>query len=169
MDTDYFSDSSDTPSVLVNAELLKTVRRNLVYSLKELLQFAVIPSGSTGKESSSVISPFNCFSGRSARLKRNSAAMAAAHIWQLFLAYYEIKHGNDYVHTPARKLTDAFRLDSFGGSGTGLSASSTNVSSGGGSTPGGGSRNSRHVNIAHFFGQIDIEVLRIVIKFFFES
>ena len=143
MDTDYFSDSSDTPSVLVNADLVKTVRRNLVYCLKELLQFAVVPSG--GKESSSAVSPFNCFSGRSARLKRSSAALAAAHIWQLFLAYYEIKHGNDYVHTPARKLTDAFKLDNFGTDGRGNISASSNCVVGGGGSTGTGSNSSSNI------------------------
>ena len=99
----------------MNADLVKAVRRNLVHCLKELLQFSVIPTND--KEilgrNSGIVSPFNCFSGRSAKLRKTSSALAAAHIWQLFLSYYEIKNGNDYVHTPARKLNDAFRLDTF--------------------------------------------------------
>ena len=114
--------------MLVNAELVKSVRRNLVICLKDLLQFSSIPTSDnelSGK--AGAVSPFNCFSGRSARLRKTSSAVAAAHIWQLFLSYYEIKNGNDYVHTPARKLNDAFRLDTFSpaaSSSTAMSSSS---------------------------------------------
>jgi hypothetical protein len=37
------------------------------------------------------------------------------HAWELILKYYELKNGERYNSTPARKLSQSFNLDIIGG------------------------------------------------------
>jgi hypothetical protein len=37
------------------------------------------------------------------------------HAWELVLKYYELKNGERYNSTPARKLSQSFNLDIVGG------------------------------------------------------
>jgi len=37
------------------------------------------------------------------------------HAWELILKYYELKNGDRYNSTPARKLSQSFNLDIVGG------------------------------------------------------
>ena len=37
------------------------------------------------------------------------------HAWELILKYYELKNGERYNSTPARKLSQSFNLDIVGG------------------------------------------------------
>lgn len=94
----------DSPIIQCNKELALAVRKELAPSLRDLLQHGLVEIG----QSSSLIS-FGCFSSRA---KSRTQMM---HAWDLFLKYYEMKHGREYNDSPARKLSQSFHLDIVGG------------------------------------------------------
>lgn len=103
-ESDYTSDSEDSPTVLCNQELTTVVRKELAMALKDLLQHGLMEVG----QSTSLV-PFGCFPSRS----RQPTKMM--HAWDLFRKYYEMKHGKEYNESPARKLSRSFDLNIVGG------------------------------------------------------
>jgi len=108
LDSDYTSDSEDAPVIQCNQALVSAVRKDLAMALRDLLQHGLMEVG----QSSSLI-PFGCFPNRRRREEKTETKMM--HAWDIFLKYYDMKHGKEYNETPARKLSDAFSLEMVGG------------------------------------------------------
>lgn len=104
VDSDYTSDSEDTPVVLCNEKLTTAVRKDLASALRDLIQHGLMQLG----QSSSLV-PLGCLSLRSTN------APSLLHAWDLVLRYYEIKNGDQFNASPARKLSESFNLDVIGG------------------------------------------------------
>ena len=59
-------------------------------------------------QSASVVPFIGCFA-------QMNASGKSMHAWELILKYYELKNGERYNSTPARKLSQSFNLDIIGG------------------------------------------------------
>lgn len=103
-DSDYTSDCEDTPVVLCNVKLTAAVRKQLAVSIRDLMQHGLMPVG----QSASVVPFIGCFA-------QMNASGKGMHAWELILKYYELKNGDRYNSTPARKLSQSFNLDIVGG------------------------------------------------------
>ncbi|XP_054161353.1 RUN domain-containing protein 1-like [Oppia nitens] len=112
-DSDYTSDSDETPTNLLCTEkLISTVRKDLATALRDLLQHGL--SGNTGDDFVSDVSAtsllsWGCFSTRSHLVPRQM------HAWDVLLKYYELKNGLKYNSCPARRLSQSFNLEIVGG------------------------------------------------------
>ncbi|KAF4526334.1 hypothetical protein B566_EDAN012261 [Ephemera danica] len=106
-DSDYTSDTEDAPVVLCNEELTTAVRKELAPSLRDLLQHGLMPVG----QSLSLVPFMGCFPQRSA-----AASGKMMHAWEMVLKYYELKNGDLYNSTPARKLSQSFGIEVQGNS-----------------------------------------------------
>ncbi|EEC00804.1 conserved hypothetical protein, partial [Ixodes scapularis] len=84
--------------------LTTAVRKDLASALRDLIQHGLMQVG----QSSSLV-PLGCLSLRSAN------APSLLHAWDLVLRYYEIKNGDQFNASPARKLSESFNLDVIGG------------------------------------------------------
>ncbi|XP_049953896.1 RUN domain-containing protein 1 [Schistocerca serialis cubense] len=105
VDADYMSDSDHDSALLCNAALTSAVRKKLAVSVKDLLQHGLMPIG----QSVSVVPFIACFP-QTSEIEREEM-----HAWELILKYYELKNGEKYNSTPARKLSQSFNLDIVGG------------------------------------------------------
>ncbi|KAH8388697.1 hypothetical protein KR200_003276 [Drosophila serrata] len=103
----------------IGRELTTVVRKNFARTLQQLIQHGLrIPAESAA---SSLMVPFmRCLHpGPPAAVipaasSGDSQFMGlgrAMHAWELVLAYYRLKHGDEYNNTPARKLSQSFQLD----------------------------------------------------------
>ena len=45
----------------------------------------------------------------------SASRLHSMHAWELILRYYEMKNGESYNSTPARKLSQSFNLELVGG------------------------------------------------------
>lgn len=108
VDSDYTSDSEDAPVIQCNQALVSAVRKDLAMALRDLMQHGLMEVG----QSTSLL-PFGCFPNRRRREETTQTKMM--HAWDIFLKYYDMKHGKEYNETPARKLSDAFSLEMVGG------------------------------------------------------
>ncbi|XP_064477264.1 RUN domain-containing protein 1-like [Ornithodoros turicata] len=104
VDSDYTSDSEDSPIVLCNEKLTTAVRKDLAAALRDLIQHGLMQVG----QSTSIV-PLGCF------VLRSASVPSLLHAWDLILKYYEIKNGIQYNASPARKLSESFNLDLAGG------------------------------------------------------
>ncbi|XP_021004482.2 RUN domain-containing protein 1 [Parasteatoda tepidariorum] len=102
-DSDYTSDSEDTPVVQCNEKLTTAVRKDLASAIRDLMQHGLMPIG----QSTSIV-PFGCFAVQPSVPKM-------MHAWDLILKYYELKNGYQYNASPARKLCQSFNLEIVGG------------------------------------------------------
>ncbi|XP_016986477.1 RUN domain-containing protein 1 [Drosophila rhopaloa] len=101
----------------IGRELTTVVRKNFARTLQQLIQHGLrIPAESAA---SSLMVPFmRCLhpgppviptaGGGDSQFLGLGRAM---HAWELVLAYYRLKHGEEYNNTPARKLSQSFQLD----------------------------------------------------------
>lgn len=101
----------------IGRELTTVVRKNFARTLQQLIQHGLrIPAESAA---SSLMVPFmRCLHpgppvvppavGGDSQFLGLGRAM---HAWELVLAYYRLKHGEEYNNTPARKLSQSFQLD----------------------------------------------------------
>ncbi|CAL8114914.1 unnamed protein product [Orchesella dallaii] len=103
-DSDYTSDCEDAPSILCNQALTSAVRKDLAASLANLLEHGLMHVG----QSQSLVPFVSCFPSRS------SAGSGFLSAWDLVLKYYEIKNGEKYNATPARRLSQSFGLEIVG-------------------------------------------------------
>nr|CAD7595321.1 unnamed protein product [Timema genevievae] len=103
--SDYTSDSEDAPIILCNAKLASAVRKQLTPSIRDLIQHGLMPIG----QSESIVPFVGCFT------HMNSAHEKTIHAWELILKYYEMKNGDRFNSTPARKLSLSFNLNIVGG------------------------------------------------------
>lgn len=104
-----------------NIELITIVRKHFAITLLKLIQHGLIGV----KETTSLV-PFigGCFNHHQKRLKPSSnfdndgsdesGVEQQMHAWELILEYYQIKNGERYNETPARKLSQSFNLELVG-------------------------------------------------------
>ncbi|KAH8273496.1 hypothetical protein KR018_008221, partial [Drosophila ironensis] len=108
----------------IGRELTTVVRKNFARTLQQLIQHGLrIPAESAA---SSLMVPFmRCLhpaAPAAAARSNGSLGLAigmgmgmglgrAMHAWELVLAYYQLKNGEEYNNTPARKLSQSFQLD----------------------------------------------------------
>lgn len=102
---DYSSDS-ESPSVYCNVQLTTAVRKYLATSIRDLMQHGATMAG----QNHSVVPFIGCFS------RRHSFNEAKIHAWEIIIEYYNIKNGERFNSTPARKLSQSFNLDIAGAS-----------------------------------------------------
>ncbi|BFZ16011.1 hypothetical protein BsWGS_19049 [Bradybaena similaris] len=103
-DSEDYSSDSDENIPQSSPALTQSVRKDLAMAVRDLMEHGLMEIG----QSSSLV-PFGCFPSRSARVTQ------MLHAWDLFLKYYEMKHGREYNESPARKLSQSFHLDMVGG------------------------------------------------------
>ncbi|KAH9495176.1 RUN domain-containing protein 1 [Bulinus truncatus] len=103
-DSEDYSSGSDENVNQSSPALTQCVRKDLAMALRDLMQHGLMEIG----QSSSLV-PFGCFPSRSHQVTN------MLHAWDLFLKYYEMKHGREYNESPARKLSQSFHLDMIGG------------------------------------------------------
>ncbi|CAF0808345.1 unnamed protein product [Adineta ricciae] len=84
------------------------VRNELAPALCSLLEHGLYETSY-----STSLTIFGCFSSKLAN--NNSTSSETMHAWKLFLKYYELKHGDEFVNSPARRLSQTFSLDVVGG------------------------------------------------------
>ncbi|XP_034671184.1 RUN domain-containing protein 1 isoform X2 [Drosophila subobscura] len=101
----------------IGRELTTVVRKNFARTLQQLIQHGLrIPAESAA---SSLMVPFmRCLHPGTQRMAAPSAQESqflglgrGMHAWELILEYYQLKHGEEYNNTPARKLSLSFQLD----------------------------------------------------------
>lgn len=103
--SDYASESDDSPESTYNEQLTMTVRKDLAGALRDLLQH-----GLEGNSTRSLLpSMMGCFASRPGQHG------TMLHIWDLVLKYYFFKNGPQYNATPARKLSESFNLNIVNG------------------------------------------------------
>ncbi|CAF3038730.1 unnamed protein product [Rotaria socialis] len=110
----YDDDASDSDTdeyekkYTCSAATLSSIRQDLVPALRGLLEH-----GLNETSYSTSLCLWGCFSTRSTN--NQSGKNDTTHIWELFLKYYDMKHGNEFANSPARKLSQSFALDIVGG------------------------------------------------------
>lgn len=101
----------------IGRELTNVVRKNFARTLQQLIQHGLrLPAESAA---SSLMVPFmRCLQPGAQRVAAGAAAEMqflgigrSMHAWELILEYYNLKHGEEYNNTPARKLSQSFQLD----------------------------------------------------------
>ncbi|XP_016949401.1 RUN domain-containing protein 1 [Drosophila biarmipes] len=101
----------------IGRELTTVVRKNFARTLQQLIQHGLrIPAESAA---SSLMVPFmRCLHPAPPMVPPSAGGDSqflglgrAMHAWELILAYYRLKHGEEYNNTPARKLSQSFQLD----------------------------------------------------------
>ncbi|XP_075218419.1 RUN domain-containing protein 1-like isoform X2 [Lycorma delicatula] len=106
VDSDYMSDSEGATTVQCNGKLASAVRKRLAIGIQNLMQHGLMPVG----QSVSLVPFIACFP------QRSHSSNSTMHAWQLVLKFYELKNGEQFNSTPARKLSQSFNLDIVGGS-----------------------------------------------------
>ncbi|XP_038053423.1 RUN domain-containing protein 1-like isoform X2 [Patiria miniata] len=106
-DSDYTSDSSDSPVNRPLDDVTVAVRRELAPALRDLFEHGQFKHSSS---SDALITPITaCLATH-----RNTSSQKV-HAWDLFVKYYDIKKGKAFAMSPARKLSQAFDIDIVGG------------------------------------------------------
>lgn len=85
-------------------DLIRTVRKELACCLRDLMQHGLIEV----KRGTSLV-PFGCF------VVRSKESPNQMHVWELFLKYFDIKHGKEYTQSAANKLSQSFNLNIVSG------------------------------------------------------
>ncbi|XP_060859301.1 LOW QUALITY PROTEIN: RUN domain-containing protein 1 [Metopolophium dirhodum] len=102
VDSDYMSDSEGAIAAMeCNGKIALTVRNRLAPAIQHLIQHGLMVVG----QSTSVVPFVDCL-----HPKMNNSK-STMHAWELILKYYEIKNGDYFNSTPARKLSQSFNLD----------------------------------------------------------
>ncbi|XP_025417714.1 RUN domain-containing protein 1 isoform X2 [Sipha flava] len=102
IDSDYISDSESAIAAMeCNGKIAIVVRKRLAPAIQQLIQHGLMVVG----QSTSVVPFVDCL-----HPKLNSSK-STMHAWELILKYYEIKNGDYFNSTPARKLSQSFNLD----------------------------------------------------------
>lgn len=86
--------------------LLMAVRHDLAPALRALMEHGLYEA-----KYSNSLAVWGCFASRS----NYSTNLDEMHAWKLFLNYYEMKHGDEFANSPARKLSQSFALEVVGG------------------------------------------------------
>lgn len=102
-DSDYVSDTEN--SVQCTSKLATVVRKQLAVGIQNLMQHGLM-----NISNSLTIVPFAmCFR------PKESPSSCEMHVWELILKFYDLKNGDQFNSTPARKLSQSFNLDILGG------------------------------------------------------
>ncbi|UJR14993.1 hypothetical protein I4U23_001970 [Adineta vaga] len=86
--------------------IVLAVRQDLAPALRALMEHGLYETNY-----STTLAVWGCFATRANYASTNDTM----HIWKLFLKYYEMKRGNEFANSPARKLSESFALDVIGG------------------------------------------------------
>jgi len=111
-DDDDDDDSSSVPASDNEEEdydqngIVLAVRQDLAPALRALLEHGLYETNY-----STTLAVWGCFATKA----NYSAANDTMHAWKLFLKYYDMKRGNEFANSPARKLSESFSLDVIGG------------------------------------------------------
>ncbi|XP_052801154.1 RUN domain-containing protein 1-like [Mya arenaria] len=100
---DYNSESEESQE-MSSPLLTQTVRKDLAMAIRDLFQHGLVEMSQNR-----TLVPWGCLPSRSAAITREM------HAWDLLLKYYEMKHGQEYNQSPARKLSQSFHLEIVGG------------------------------------------------------
>ncbi|KAL7743579.1 hypothetical protein ACLKA6_013384 [Drosophila palustris] len=105
----------------IGRELTSVVRKNFARTLQQLIQHGLrIPAESAA---SSLMVPFmRCLQPGAQRVSVSGSGSGPnemqflgigrpMHAWELIIEYYNLKNGEEYNNTPARKLSQSFQLD----------------------------------------------------------
>ncbi|XP_052229540.1 RUN domain-containing protein 1-like isoform X3 [Dreissena polymorpha] len=103
-DKSEFNSDSEESHELSSALLTQLVRKDLAMALRDLIQHGLVEMS----QNRSIV-PWGCLPSRSADITREM------HAWDLLLKYYEMKNGQEYNQSPARKLSQSFHLEIVGG------------------------------------------------------
>ncbi|KAL1140179.1 hypothetical protein AAG570_000111 [Ranatra chinensis] len=103
-DSDYVSDS-ESAIQSSNGRLATVVRRQLAVALQNLMQHGLV----NPNHSLSVVPFVACFKHKA------PSDRSEVHAWEIVLRFYEMKNGEKFNSTPARKLSQSFNLDITGG------------------------------------------------------
>ncbi|XP_077978464.1 RUN domain-containing protein 1-like [Glandiceps talaboti] len=104
-ESDYTSDSEETPWTRPLDEVTIAVRKKLAPALRDLFQHGLMKMS----RSRTVMLPIACLVPRASKVSTN------VHAWEIFVDYYNMKNGIKYTRSPARKLSQSFQLDIIGG------------------------------------------------------
>lgn len=102
----YFSDTESSPAVC-NVKVTTAVRKYLATSIRDLMQHGAVAAG----QNNSIVPFIGCFPRRSP-----SSSNDQIHAWEIILEYYNLKNGDRFNSTPARKLSQSFNLEISGAS-----------------------------------------------------
>ncbi|CAF0812220.1 unnamed protein product [Adineta ricciae] len=86
--------------------IVLAVRQDLAPALRALMEHGLYETNY-----STSLAIWGCFATRA----NYTATNDTMHAWKLFLKYYEMKRGNEFANSPARKLSESFALDVIGG------------------------------------------------------
>lgn len=103
---DYFSDTESSATVC-NVRVATVVRKYLATSIRDLMQHGAVATA----QNHSIVPFIGCFPRRSA-----SPSSDRIHAWEIILQYYNLKNGDRFNSTPARKLSQSFNLEISGAS-----------------------------------------------------
>lgn len=103
---DYFSDAESSPTTC-NVKVATAVRKYLATSIRDLMQHGAVAAG----QNDSIVPFIGCFPRRSANPTNDRV-----HAWEIILHYYNLKNGDRFNSTPARKLSQSFNLEISGAS-----------------------------------------------------
>ncbi|KAJ8930850.1 hypothetical protein NQ314_016267 [Rhamnusium bicolor] len=98
-----YSSDSESQNVPCNVQLTTAVRKYLATCIRDLIQH-----GAYSAQSSSLVPFIGCFP------RRSSFTNTQIHAWEIILEYYQMKNGEKYNSTPARKLSQSFNLEIAG-------------------------------------------------------
>ncbi|EDV28808.1 uncharacterized protein TRIADDRAFT_52054 [Trichoplax adhaerens] len=87
-------------------ELFKIISRHFTNNFTLLLQHGLCETTET-----SLLAPMSCFAFMKSNNEDTSNAM---HPWQLFVRFYNSRHGSNYNENPARRLSHSFGNDAVG-------------------------------------------------------
>lgn len=100
---DYFSDAESSPAVC-NVKVATAVRKYLATSVRDLMQHGAVAAG----QNHSMVPFIGCFP------RRPSQSNERVHAWDIILQYYNLKNGERFNSTPARRLSQSFNLEISG-------------------------------------------------------
>ncbi|RWS27692.1 RUN domain-containing protein 1-like protein [Leptotrombidium deliense] len=114
-DSDYTSDGEDIPSLPCNEKMISAVRKELSVALRDLIEHGLSGNCSSPSMGTSLIPTniFNwgCFSERSSQISTFKGMTA----WDLIIKYYQLKNGQMYNASTARRLSQSYNLSIVGG------------------------------------------------------
>lgn len=103
VDSDYMSDSDCATQC--TSRLATVVRKQLAVAIQNLIQHGLL-----NVNTNLSVVPFTmCFRPRISEVSN------VMHAWELLLKFYDMKNGDQFNSTPARKLSQSFNLDIVGG------------------------------------------------------
>lgn len=107
IDSDYMSDSEGGSFYLSNQKLASVVRKKLAPAIQNLMQHGLMTEGKSISVRNSLTFVIGCVP----RINNSSQNNTAAHAWELIVKYYKMKNGDQFISSPALKLSQSYNLD----------------------------------------------------------